>query len=118
MFLRAALAEPHTLFSYYYSFMSLLLAVGASPLLGFSLVAGSGVYAPAEHGLLTAVASLVEGTGAVVVAHRLSCSTACGIFLMQVSNPCLLPWREDSSPLSCLGSPRPMHLSACVIFII
>ena len=69
MFLRAALAEPHTLFYDDYSFVSLLLAVGASLPLGFSLVAGSGVYGPAEHGLLTAVASLVAG-------HRLhSCGS-------------------------------------------
>ena len=36
-------------------------------------------------GLLIAVASLV-------VAHSLSCSSACGLFLHQGSNPCLLHW--------------------------
>ena len=32
----------------------------------------------------------------VVVAHRLSCSVACGIFLDQGSNPCPLHWQVDS----------------------
>ena len=34
--------------------------------------------------------------GSVVVAHGLSCSTACGIFLDQGSNPCPLQWQADS----------------------
>ena len=50
-----------------------------------------------EHGL--------KSTGSVVVVHRLSCPTACGIFLDQGSNPCLLCWQVDSFPLSRLGSP-------------
>ena len=32
----------------------------------------------------------------VVVAHGLSCSVACGIFLDQGSNPCPLHWQADS----------------------
>ena len=65
------------------------------------------------HGLLIAVASLVEheplgawasvagalgpyGAGSVVGVHRLSCSTTCGIFPDQVSNPYLLHWQADS----------------------
>ena len=32
----------------------------------------------------------------VVVAQRLRCSTACGIFLDQGSNPCPLNWQADS----------------------
>ena len=43
----------------------------------------------------------------VVVAHRLSCSAACGIFPDQGSNPCLLHWQMDSLPLSHQGSPWP-----------
>ena len=27
--------------------------------------------------------------------HRLSCSVACGVFLDQGLNPCLLHWQED-----------------------
>ena len=37
--------------------------------------------------------------------HGLSCSTACGIFLNQGSNPCLLHWQAGSLPLSHLGTP-------------
>ena len=38
--------------------------------------------------------------GSAVAAHGLSCSTACGIFLDQGSNPCPLHWHVDSLPLS------------------
>ena len=34
--------------------------------------------------------------GSVVVVHKLSCSTACGIFLDQGLNLCLLFWQVDS----------------------
>ena len=34
-----------------------------------------------------------------------SCSTACGIFPDQVSNPCPLHWQADSQPLRHQGSP-------------
>ena len=37
--------------------------------------------------------------------HGLRCCTACGIFLDQGSNPCLLHWQADSLPLSHQGSP-------------
>ena len=43
--------------------------------------------------------------GSVVVAHRLSCSTACGILPDQGSNPCPLHWQADSQPLHHQGSP-------------
>ena len=44
--------------------------------------------------------------GSAVVAHRLSRPMACGIFLDQGSNPCLLHWQVDSLPLSHQGSPE------------
>ena len=44
-------------------------------------------------------------TGSVVVAHGPSCSTACGIFPDQGSNPCPLHWQADSQPLRHQGSP-------------
>ena len=44
-------------------------------------------------------------TGSIVEAHRLSCSTARGIFLDQGSNQCLLHWQVDSLPLSRWGRP-------------
>ena len=37
--------------------------------------------------------------------HRLSCSFACGIFLAQGLNLCLLHWQADSLPPSHQGSP-------------
>ena len=37
--------------------------------------------------------------GSVIVAHGLSCSTACGLFLDQGSNPHPLHWQVDSHPL-------------------
>ena len=65
-------------------------------------------------GLRIAVASLLVelglwSAGSVVVAYRLSCSLACGIFLDQGLNPCLLNWQADSSyPLYHQGSPKPI----------
>ena len=50
-------------------------------------------------------AQLSWHVGSVVVAHRLSCSTACGIFPDQRSNPCPLHWQADSYPLCHQGSP-------------
>ena len=44
-------------------------------------------------------------TGSIVVAHRFSCQLACGIFLDQELNPCLLYWQADSLPLNPKGSP-------------
>ena len=53
--------------------------------------------------LLQSTASRHEGS--VVVAHDPSCSTACGIFPDQGSNPCPLHWQADSQPLCHQGSP-------------
>ena len=66
----------------------------------------------AVHGTLTIVASLVAEhrvqtrAGSVIVAHEPSCSTACGIFPDQGSNPCPLHWQADSQPLPHQGSPQ------------
>ena len=43
--------------------------------------------------------------GSVVVAHRLSCPMACGIFPDQGWDPRPLHWQVDSWPLDHLGSP-------------
>ena len=43
--------------------------------------------------------------GSVTVAHRPSCSMACGIFPDQGSNPCPLHWQADSQPLRHQGNP-------------
>ena len=63
----------------------------------------------AVRGPLTITASLVGSTGSrragsVVVAHGPSCSTACGIFPDQGSNPRALLWQADSQPLRHQGS--------------
>ena len=42
----------------------------------------------------------LQSTGSVVVVHRIRCSMACGIFLDQGTNLCLLHWQADSVPLS------------------
>ena len=44
--------------------------------------------------------------GSVVVVHGPSCSTACGFFPDQGSNPCALHWQADSQPLHHQGSPN------------
>ena len=43
-----------------------------------------------------AVARRLQSACSVVVAHRLSCSAACGIFPGQGSNLCALHWQADS----------------------
>ena len=43
--------------------------------------------------------------GSVIVAHRPSCSAACGIFPDQGSNPRPLHWQADSQPPHHQGSP-------------
>ena len=68
-------------------------------------------------GLLIAVASLVvehrlESTWVSgVEACGLSCPLACGIFLDQGLNLCLLHWQVDSLPLSYQGSPEASNLN-------
>ena len=52
-----------------------------------------------------AQALALAGRGLRVVAHRLSCSAAYGVFLDQGTNPCLLHWQVDSLSLSHQGSP-------------
>ena len=90
---------------------------------GFSLVVAKQGYSLAMVcGFLIAMASLVveqglwgtqasavaalgpQSTGSTVVAHRLSCSVSCEIFLNQGPNLCLLHWQADSLPLSHQGS--------------
>ena len=53
--------------------------------------------------------------GSIAVAHRLSCSVACGISLDQGLNLCLLHWQADSLPLSHQGSPESVFSLRSVI---
>ena len=91
---------------------------------GFLQLRRAGATLLAVCGLLIVVASLVGEpglqarglqqlwhVGLVVVAHRLSCSVACGIFPDQGSNPCPLHWQADSQPLRHQGSPPPVILN-------
>ena len=62
------------------------------------------------HGL-----QYLQHMGSVVVAHGLSCSVACGIFLDQGSNPCPPHWQVGSYPLCHQGSANVLFLSnVCV----
>ena len=78
---------------------------------GLSLVAASGGHSSSRcAGLSLSRPLLLLSTGSrragsVVVAHGPSCSTACGIFPDQGSNPCPLHWQADSQPLHHQGSP-------------
>ena len=89
----------------------------------FSSCSERGLLFVAVRGLLIAVASLVaehglQSAGSVVVAHGLSCSAACGIFLDQDSNPCPLHWQADSQPLRHQGSSLAILLMNDVTFLL
>ena len=85
---------------------------GLSCFASFSLVSVSeGYFLVLVLRLLTVVVSLVAegglwGTVSVAVVHGLSCPGACGIFLDQGTNLCLLHWQADSLPLSHQGGPK------------
>ena len=76
---------------------------------------GTGVSVAAARGLWS--------TGSVAVVHRPTCSAACGIFLTQGSNPCLLHWQADFLPLSPPAKPcvwafnRPKMISKVMLFV-
>ena len=78
---------------------------------GLSLVAASGGHSSSRCTVLSLSRPLLlRSTGSrratsVIVVHRPSCSTACGIFPDQGSNPCPLHWQADSQPLHHQGSP-------------
>ena len=79
---------------------------------GLSLVAASGGHSSSRCAGLSLLWPLLlrstgsRRTGSVIVAHGPSCSTACGIFPDQGSNPCPLHWQADSQPLRHQGSPK------------
>ena len=78
---------------------------------GLSLVAASGGHSSSPcAGLSLSRPLLLRSTGSrcagsVAVAHRPSCSVACGIFPDQGLNPCPLHWQADPQPLRHQGSP-------------
>ena len=97
----------------FYLFVYLWLCRVSGARRGLSLIAASkGCSLVAVCESLVAAAALVlehglQGAGAsAVVAQGLPCSMACGRFLDQGLNLCLLHWEADSLLLSHQGSPR------------
>ena len=75
--------------------------VQASHWVGFS---SCGVHRLYGAGAKLSVACGLGSCGWRALQHRLSYSTACGIFLDQGWNPCLLPWEAGSLLLSHQGN--------------
>ena len=63
------------------------------------------------------VARGLQSAGSVVVAHGLSCSTACGIFLDQGLDPCPLHWQADSFFFSFLYIYLFIYFWLCWVFV-
>ena len=93
--------------SFFFNFIYFLFFIfgcaGSSLLhVGFSLVAATKGYSSlwcagfSLRWLLLLGAQALGTRVSVVVAHGLSCSAACGIFLDQGLNLCLLHWQADS----------------------
>ena len=73
---------------------------------GLLIAAASGVAESRSRECgLSSCGSQALSTGSIV-ADGLSCSTTCGIFPDQGSNPRLLHWQVDVLPLSQLGKPQ------------
>ena len=95
----------------FYLFIYLWLSWVFVSVRGLSLVVASGGHSSSRcAGLSLSRRLLLRSTGSrragsVVVAHRPTCSVACGIFPDQGSNPCPLHWQADSQPLRHQGSP-------------
>ena len=88
---------------FFNNFVYLFLAVlGLCCCSGFSLVWRAG--ATLQLGCVGF--SFCGAQASVIVAYRLSSSSACGIFPDQGSNLCVLHWQADSLPWSHQGSPR------------
>ena len=98
-------------FNFIYLFIYFWLCWVFVSVRGLSLVVASGGHSSSRcAGLSLSWPLLLQSTGSrhagsVVVAHGPSCSTACGIFPDQASNPCPLHWQADSQPLRHEGSP-------------
>ena len=67
------------------------------------LLSSCSAWASHYHGFSCCKAQTLN-TGSIVMVHRFRCSAACGIFLDQGSNPCLLHWQVDSLPPSHQGN--------------
>ena len=89
-----------------FSVLAFLQFWESSPLM-VCVVVGSLVVEHRLQGFRAAVVAVprLQSTGSIALEHGLSCSAACGIFLDQGSNPCLLHWQADSLLLSHKRSP-------------
>ena len=94
-----------------YLFIYLWLCLVFVSVQGLSLAGASGGHSSSRcAGLSLSRPLLLRSTGSrragsVVVAHRPSCSVACGILPDRGTNPCPLHWQADSQPLRHQGSP-------------
>ena len=87
-----------------------LVAVSRLLVVVASLAAGHGLWGSQDS---VVVAHVLSSCGSWALEHRLSicsactcCSTACGIFLDQGLNLCLLHWQVDSLPVNHQGNPH------------
>ena len=82
---------------------------------GYSLLVGART---SHRSGFSSCGAWARGMGAsVVVAHRLSCSRACGIFLDQGLNPCPLHWQVDSYPVYHQRSPPLSFCDGLIVVI-
>ena len=108
----------HFPFLLLFFFFNFWLLWGLVALRGLSLAVVSGGYSSfrcvgfspqrlllRHTGLAAAALRPERRRASAFVAHRLSCSVACGIFPYQGSNPCPLHCRVDSYPLYYQRSP-------------
>ena len=99
-----------------YLFIFLWLCWVFASVRGLSPAAASGGHSSSRcTGLSLSRSLLLRSTGSrragsVIVAHRPSCSAACGTLPDQGSNPCPLHWRADSQPMRHQGSPISLFL--------
>ena len=106
-------------FCFFVFFFNLWLCWVFVSVRGLSLVAASGGHSSSRcTGLSLLWPLLLRSTGSrhagsAIVAHRPSCSAACGILWDQGSNPCPLHWQADSQPLRHQGSPQAPFLEDC-----
>ena len=104
-------------FGFVYLFIYLWLCWVFVSVWGLSPVVASGGHSSSQcAGLSLSQPLLLRSTGSrcagsATVAHRPSCSVACGILPDQGSNPCPLHWQADSQPLRHQGSPKSIFIN-------
>ena len=92
-------------FIYFWWHWAFIVARRLSPVMP-SMGYSYGAWASQWSGFSCCWAWVLGVWASAVVAHRLSCSTACGIFLDQGWNTRPLPWQAGSYPLYHQGSPH------------